>query len=83
MDVERRPASSDWHAMPAEQVLERLEARLEGLTDAEAEARLARFGPHALPRARPRPAWRRRLAQFANVLMLVVEAEKGLLRRRS
>ncbi|ATJ82947.1 cation-translocating P-type ATPase [Halomonas beimenensis] len=77
MDVERRPASADWHAMPADQALECLEARPEGLTEAEAEARLARFGPNALPRARPRPAWRRLLAQFANVLMLILVAAAG------
>ncbi|HZL98616.1 MAG TPA: cation-transporting P-type ATPase, partial [Planctomycetota bacterium] len=45
-----------------------------GLTGAEAEARLARHGPNALPRPAPMPMWRRWLRQFSNPLIYVLLA---------
>ncbi|MFT3717258.1 HAD-IC family P-type ATPase [Pseudorhodoferax sp.] len=64
------PAASDWHALPADDVLQRLDSRREGLTAAEAAARLARHGPNELP-APPRVhPFRRFLAQFNNALIL-------------
>ncbi|MBB3140700.1 cation-translocating P-type ATPase [Halomonas organivorans] len=72
MDVGRHPTHPDWHALPAEQALTRLQTSSSGLADTEARARLARVGPNALPRARPRPAWRRLLAQLANLLVAIL-----------
>ena len=43
-----------------------------GLSAAEARARLARHGPNALPSAPRTPAWRRFLAQFGDVLTLLL-----------
>ncbi|ATB50539.1 cation-translocating P-type ATPase [Corallococcus macrosporus] len=50
----RPPASAKppWHALPPDQVLTTLGSTAEGLTDEEAEARLARHGPNVLERAR-------------------------------
>ncbi|MGP3726365.1 cation-transporting P-type ATPase [Cereibacter sphaeroides] len=63
---------ADPHSRPAEACLEALDARPEGLTEAEAAARLARHGPNRLPEARTRGPIRRFLAQFNNVLIHVL-----------
>ncbi|ACM04157.1 H+ transporting ATPase, proton pump [Cereibacter sphaeroides KD131] len=63
---------TDPHSRPAEACLETLDARPEGLTEAEAAARLARHGPNRLPEARTRGPIRRFLAQFNNVLIYVL-----------
>lgn len=72
MDVGYRPTPPAWHALSVEQALARLDSRPEGLAATEAETRYRRFGPNRLPQARPRSAWRRLLAQFANLLMLIL-----------
>jgi calcium-translocating P-type ATPase len=61
-----------WHAMAPEAVLAELDSEPCGLAPAEAEARLARCGPNALPPPPRRPAWRRLLAQFHNLLIHVL-----------
>lgn len=43
-----------------------------GLTQSEAEARLARFGPNELESEPPVAAWRRFLAQFKDVLVILL-----------
>lgn len=45
-----------------------------GLTEAEATARLQRFGPNELRTEPPVPAWRKFLAQFNDVLVLLLIA---------
>jgi len=45
-----------------------------GLSSAEAEARLARFGPNELAAAEAVPAWRKLLAQFADPLIYLLVA---------
>ena len=44
----------------------------EGLSGAEAERRLAQFGPNRLESAQPVPAWRRFAAQFAEPLVYLL-----------
>ncbi|TDB05623.1 cation-translocating P-type ATPase [Halomonas marinisediminis] len=61
-----------WHAQSEQQALEHLEADRHGLSEAEARARLARFGPNLLQRAEGRPWWKRLLEQLNNTLMLVL-----------
>jgi magnesium-transporting ATPase (P-type) len=58
-----------WHHEEAEAVLARLRTSLNGLTQAETAARLARTGPNELPRQAGRSAIRRFLSQFNNVLI--------------
>ena len=58
-----------WHAVDAERVLAQLATERGGLSSAEAKARLATYGPNALPEPPRRPAWRRLLAQFDNMLI--------------
>ena len=43
-----------------------------GLTDDDARARLARYGPNELASKPPVPAWRRFLAQFQDVLVILL-----------
>ena len=43
-----------------------------GLSRAEARARLDRFGPNALTAEKPVPAWRKFLAQFQDVLVVLL-----------
>ena len=45
-----------------------------GLSDAEAQRRLAAYGPNELASEPPIPRWRRLLAQFTNVLVLLLLA---------
>jgi magnesium-transporting ATPase (P-type) len=62
-----------WHALSAEQVLERLGVNEQaGLDAAQVQARLARSGFNRLPESSRRPAWRRFLLQFHNILIYVL-----------
>ncbi len=60
-----------WHALEAEEALERLGSRRSGLTAAEAAARLARFGPNRLPEP-PRPGPLRRLLRHLHDVLIYV-----------
>lgn len=44
------PATSAWHARPAEQVMNDLGTTAQGLTTAEAAKRIAQYGPNVLPK---------------------------------
>jgi Ca2+-transporting ATPase len=44
----------------------------EGLTHAEAQRRLAHYGPNELTASRPVPAWRKFLAQFEDALVILL-----------
>jgi len=58
---------------PVEEVLAALDSDArQGLTAGEAGARLARVGPNELPAEPPIPAWRRVLAQFRDVLVILL-----------
>jgi Ca2+-transporting ATPase len=61
------------HSVSAEEVLRALGSdAARGLTRAEARARLERVGPNALTAERPVPAWRKVLAQFQDVLVVLL-----------
>ncbi|HEX6945222.1 MAG TPA: HAD-IC family P-type ATPase, partial [Casimicrobiaceae bacterium] len=61
------------HAREAGEVLSGLctDRRL-GIDEDEARARLARYGPNALPQAPPLPWWRKLAAQFTSPLVLLL-----------
>ena len=64
---------ADAHRMPAAAVLAALRSdAARGLSDADARARLERFGRNELPAERRTPAWRRFVAQFEDVLILLL-----------
>lgn len=68
---ESQPALN-WHSLPPRAAEEALQARLGGLTSAEAAARLAEFGPNRLAQARRRGVLMRFLHQFHNILLYVM-----------
>jgi len=61
-----------WHALAAEEALAVLQSSREGLTDAEAMARLERHGHNVLPRAAGTSALKLLFRQIANPLVLVL-----------
>ncbi|WP_366658115.1 cation-transporting P-type ATPase [Fodinicurvata sp. EGI_FJ10296] len=68
-------AGTPWHARGRDDVIAALDVSPEaGLSEAEAEARLARHGPNALPEPPRRGALARLAAQFNNVLIYVLIA---------
>ncbi len=74
------PGTPAWHALSAEEVVGRLSASRDGLSSEDASARLARFGPNALPGQRRRSALAVFLAQFRSPLiyLLIVAAAIAL-----
>jgi P-type Ca2+ transporter type 2C len=71
------PPVGAWHALLPDEVLARLESSRDGLTDADARARLARYGPNALQSQKPVSAWKILLDQFRSVVMLLLLAAAG------
>ncbi|MCR6629249.1 MAG: HAD-IC family P-type ATPase [Magnetospirillum sp.] len=64
-----------WHLLTVGEACRRLGSDPErGLSPAEAEERLTRFGPNALPEKPPKPVWRLFLDQFKSLLTLVLMA---------
>lgn len=73
----RREAPADspaWHALPDQAALERLGSRQEGLSEREAEERLARYGPNELAIAPPASVWSILLAQVRSVVVGLLAA---------
>lgn len=64
-------ATPGWHAMDKAAALSALQAAAEGLTAAEAAARLDRHGPNRLPEP-PRPGLAARLLRQVNNLLMYV-----------
>src|SRR5690625_3745567 len=60
--------------MDAYDVLQRLASDESGLDSARIPQRQRRYGPNALPRVRPVPAWRRFLSHFNDPLILLLLA---------
>jgi len=69
---ETRPSDTTapaWHSLDAWRVLEMQASTASGLDPEEAARRLEYHGPNSLPEPPRRPAWRRLVAQFNNVLI--------------
>ncbi len=67
-----------WHALDTHAALAALNARAEGLTDAEAARRLAAHGPNRLPEGKRRGPLRRFLAQFADLFIYLLLGSAAL-----
>jgi len=76
--VDEPAAAPAWHALAADEALVRLGGRPTGLDDAEAVARLARWGPNRLRSAPPVPAWKVLLAQCRGFVVLLLVAAMAL-----
>src|SRR3989449_578309 len=85
----RRAMADDWHSLPADAVLRRLDASPLGLNSQEAARRLARFGPNELVQTARVSPLRILLSQFVDVLVIVliiaaiISAVLGLLQGQS
>ena len=66
--------SSTPHAQSSETVLGELNTSTNGLSAANATERLESFGPNRLAETPPTPAWKRFLAQFSNLLTIILIA---------
>src|SRR2546423_14249594 len=83
----RRAMADDWHSLPADAVLRRLDGSPLGLNSQEAARRLARFGPNELVHTARVSPLRILLSQFVDVLVVVliiaaiISAVLGLLQR--
>jgi len=68
-------AVAAWHAMSQAEVVQQLVTDPErGLNQAEASARLQKYGPNRLPEGRKRGPFARFFAQFNNILIYVLLA---------
>ena len=61
-----------WHTLPIDAAFLRLTSGPHGLSGAEAARRLAKNGPNELKAVRPVSPWRLLIAQFKNVLILIL-----------
>ncbi|HVS14020.1 MAG TPA: HAD-IC family P-type ATPase [Thermoanaerobaculia bacterium] len=61
-----------WHAMPVRDIAAELGARKAGLTGAEAQTRLQRYGPNRLPGKPPPGWWQIGLRQFQSPLIYIL-----------
>ena len=77
-DATTASARKSWHAADAGEVFSMLDACREGLRQAEAERRLARYGANTLPSPPRRSAALRFLMQFHNVLIYVLLASAAI-----
>ena len=61
-----------WHQLDLARCAEQLNTDIAlGLSQAEAESRLIRYGPNQLAQTPPRSPWLKLLDQFKNLLVLV------------
>ena len=67
-------ASGLAYQQTVEQTLAALQTHTNGLSRAEADERLNKYGPNALPEKKAKPAWLRFLAHFNDVLIYVLLA---------
>lgn len=61
-----------WHALTSEEALKHLKSTRMGLGVDEVRQRLDTHGTNRIQQQKPRPWWRRLLAQFNNILMLIL-----------
>src|SRR5215213_4379661 len=64
----------NWHTLSIDEAMARLASGLDGLSSDDAAQRLARYGPNELQSLSRESAWRTFLAQFQNVLILILLA---------
>lgn len=67
-----RGATRAWHALDVDEVLNGLASAHEGLSAAEAERRLERYGHNKLPRKQQVWWWQRLLNQFNSILIIIL-----------
>ena len=74
MPADSPPNPPPWHAVSAREALAQTDSDPDGLTTAEAAARLERHGPNTLPEETRKPFWRVLLHQFQSPLIYILFA---------
>ena len=73
------PSPRDWHALEAAVAVSELGVETErGLAISEVAKRRLRYGPNALQKVRPRPAWRLLVDQFASIVIALLAVAAGV-----
>ncbi|MBI4296605.1 MAG: HAD-IC family P-type ATPase, partial [Chloroflexi bacterium] len=70
--------TANWHNLETESVLAALNSAQGGLSQSEAESRLAEFGPNELVRKKKVSPWMLFLEQFKNLLIIILLVAVGL-----
>ncbi len=70
--------SKSWHSLDVEEALKELSTNEKGLSTAEAQNRLATYGPNELKKEKGKSPIKLFLGQFANVLMVILLVATGL-----
>ncbi|MBS0630204.1 MAG: HAD-IC family P-type ATPase [Verrucomicrobia bacterium] len=76
--MERKTMNQDWHSETIEEVLTALKTSRHGLTEAEAKARLAKYGPNKLSVSKGRSRVILFLHQFLNPLIFILLLATGI-----
>ena len=72
-------AHTSWHELPVSEVAELLQTNLvSGLSAAEAESRLKKYGPNKITEKRVTPPWKRFLLQFHQPLIYILLVASGV-----
>jgi Ca2+-transporting ATPase len=71
-------ASKSWHTMSREETLKELNSTETGLSQTEAQERLAQYGPNELQKERRSSPIKMFLEQFADILMIILLIATGL-----
>jgi P-type Ca2+ transporter type 2C len=64
----------NWHLIDKEEVIKQVDSHPEGLSAAQAEARLLEHGPNALREKKKKPLWLLFLLQFKDVMIIILLA---------
>jgi P-type Ca2+ transporter type 2C len=64
----------NWHLLPISEALQLTGSNPKGLTVSEAQERLVKYGPNVLQEKKKKPAWLMLLAQFKDVMILMLIA---------
>ena len=64
----------NWHLISKADTLELTGSRIEGLSNADAEVRLAKYGPNELEEKKKKPKWVLFLGQFNDLMILILMA---------
>src|SRR5450432_2080811 len=78
IDRARDEPGAEFWKEPVDQLLVRLATTTAGLATAEAQARLATYGPNDAAVAKPSPLWLQFLARFRNPLVIILLVASGL-----
>ena len=69
---EGQPAHKPWHSLSVEETARLLDTSEEGLSDAEAAARLAKYGKNNLRQKKPKSVWKMIWEELTDVMVIIL-----------